>query len=53
MQVEPDGPSYEIQLCGQVSSPPPAAGYPQSKKQLLQSNKHLLAWGSVPLGTSR
>ena len=56
MAVEPDGPSYEIQLeattqtAGReryVSSKPSSCAPP------LLSNKHLLAWGGVPIGRAR
>ena len=55
MQVEPEGPGYEIQLSGEVTQMPAMIVYapavaPPSKEPLLLSNKHYLAWGGLTLG---
>ena len=61
MSIEPDGPSYEVPLEGNVIShhrsnqahPSSKAGPPVVRGPQLLSNKSLLVWGGVPLGRAR
>ena len=56
MAVEPDGPSYEIQLEATVTSGEShyaASKTTTSRSPPLLSNKSQLVWGGVPLGRAR
>lgn len=58
MLIEPEGPSYEIELIGKrlTRSNQPTLSKSKStpsKGPVLLSNKHFLTWGGVPLGRAR
>ena len=56
MTVEPDGPSYEIQLEAEtieMTSQRRSAPHGRHHALPLLSNRNVLAWGGVPLGRAR
>ena len=56
MTVEPDGPSYEIQLEAEtieMTSQRRSASHARHHALPLLSNRNVLAWGGVPLGRAR